>query len=833
MWQMFLNFAISTLLSELLRPKAHFDRPKPAGLDEITYPTASEDRAMPVAWGTVKQEGLNLLWHGDLKTVEKVKRVRTGLFTKEDMHEGYHYYIGMQMGLCVDGVDELREVWAGEAKIYTGTAPANSIVTVSGSWKEGEQDSGMEGQIAFHSGDTVPDPYMATQVSVNPSFKHMTYCTFLGPSSTGGWNNGYVGLNPNLRPLKFVIRRLPKVVRYGVSQADYSAYAAVGTYDANPAFCMLEAACNSDWGGGVPPEMVDIETIVECAQKLHLEGNGLSLLWDSPRPVWDIIAEMLKQVNGVMYTDLTTGLLTMKLLRAENGIVFEFNEDNVTRLENFTRASADEATNAVRLPFKDILAGFIERAAVSHDLGGIEAAGQIIPATVQYPGVSSLELAVKLVVRDLRMAAATLAKVSVSAVLPVGVYLHPGDLVTLTWGPLSLQNLGMRVLQVRYADSGRGGVTLDLVQDIFLPGVSIYSGSVPALNASTGARARPGYINMLGGVLAPYGLTKSEANRALVWAFAPDANTTSYDLAYYNDSDNPNLLEWDQRSGVGFAALGSLLTTVPQAPTVANITLSVNSTNAAVLKRYGSQPVLFSIDNEMFQAGAIVLNAAGTQVTLSSITRALWDTVPATHSAAQYNPVVLWCDYVIDPSPLKTIVQTQNGTTIAAHDGQRNVHFKARGRNSNGMGPLGASGDVGTNFSQDGLGTLRAALPYPPGNVKLAGAIGTGTKETGTAIAGTSALLTWTPRSRMNGGLSPWSTGDQAAEVGVTHESRVDAYVNNSWVNVATGLHGAGVNSLSVNLANTPKGAPLRASIFAVKSGVYSNPQNWFFTLMA
>lgn len=332
MWEYFLNFAISTLLSELLRPKAHFDRPKPAGLSEFTFPTSSEDRAIPVPWGTVKQEAMNMLWDGDLQPVERTQSVRTGLFRKEKQHLGYEYYMGMQMGLCVDGVDEIREVWAGETKIYSGPTSANSVVQVSGSWKEGEQDSGVAGQMAFHSGDTVSDAYMGTQVSINPNYKHMTYAVWRGPSSAAG--NGYVGINPSLRAFSFVLRRLPKVVRYGVSQSDYNAYAAVGIYDASLPFCALEALCNEAWGAGIPHQLIDVPTFVAAAARLKTEGNGLSMLWDTPRPVGEIIGEMNKQANAALFANLNTGLIEYRLLRDTDGVAFEFNEDNIVRLES-------------------------------------------------------------------------------------------------------------------------------------------------------------------------------------------------------------------------------------------------------------------------------------------------------------------------------------------------------------------------------------------------------------------------------------------------------------------------------------------------------------------
>lgn len=845
-WNLFLNLLISTLLQEALRPKTHFDRPKPAGLDEFNFPTASENRAIPVVFGTKKLAAPNCLWYGDLVSKQVTRRVRTGLLSKEDMPIGFEYYVGMQLGLCVDGVDELLQVWAGEDKVWSGHALPNSEFSVNATWKEGDQDSGLKGVFAFHSGDKVPDAYMGTQVARNPAFKHMTYLVFKGPSAGSGL--GYVGVSPNLRALAFVVRRMPKVLRYGVSQSDFDSLSAVGAYDANPAFVALELMGHPGWAAGLPAQRIDVPGIVTAARRLKEEGNGVSLAWDNPRGTNDILLEVAKQCNAVVYTDLRTGLVKFDLLREDDVSVFDFTEDNIVRLESFEISAGTSATNAIRLPFVDIEGDFAERAAVCQDLGGIESAGRIIPATVQYGGVSNGPLALKLASRDMRISASELAKSTFTAVLPKGVYLHPGDLTTMTWPKQGIDRLPVRVLRIDYSEGGRGQVTLDVMQDVFLPAMSMYAASLPSMGGAGTGAAKPSRVDDLELITAPYALSGDDGDHALAYAFAPDATTTGYDLAWYNEDSNA--VEYQQRRNIGFAAKGNLVGDIPQAPTMVNVVLEVNAANAATLKRFGSRPVYFYIGNEMCQASGVALSPDGTVATLGGVTRALWDTVPAAHGHG--SRVVVLCDYAADPARLKTTVYYESSASkvLKAFDGQTVLNAKAQGRNGSGAASLGSSvaysryNGWASESSPPGDG-VRSLLPYPPANVRLAGVVGTGTKESGTIVtaptaAGSQVTLTWTPRNRSAGGLSAWRDGDMRPEAGVGTLVLVESWNGSSWVQLLSTAYGETVTSANLNAAAIPRGAPVRVTISSytiVPGGTFSQPaslqsQTWYWTFM-
>lgn len=67
MWFFAALFVGSLVVGLLLAPKPQ--NQKPAGLGDITAPTAEEGLEIPVLFGTRDFNGPNVVWYGDLKTV--------------------------------------------------------------------------------------------------------------------------------------------------------------------------------------------------------------------------------------------------------------------------------------------------------------------------------------------------------------------------------------------------------------------------------------------------------------------------------------------------------------------------------------------------------------------------------------------------------------------------------------------------------------------------------------------------------------------------------------------------------------------------------------------
>jgi hypothetical protein len=68
MWAFIVGFVIALAASYVLAPKPQTTT-KPAGLADLTVPTAETGREIPVLFGCRLIKSSNVVWYGDLKTV--------------------------------------------------------------------------------------------------------------------------------------------------------------------------------------------------------------------------------------------------------------------------------------------------------------------------------------------------------------------------------------------------------------------------------------------------------------------------------------------------------------------------------------------------------------------------------------------------------------------------------------------------------------------------------------------------------------------------------------------------------------------------------------------
>ena len=69
-WTFIARLVLGLVLSAIsyaLSPRPKTEKPRAAGLDDFSLPTAEEGRPIPVIFGTVLITGANVVWAGDLK----------------------------------------------------------------------------------------------------------------------------------------------------------------------------------------------------------------------------------------------------------------------------------------------------------------------------------------------------------------------------------------------------------------------------------------------------------------------------------------------------------------------------------------------------------------------------------------------------------------------------------------------------------------------------------------------------------------------------------------------------------------------------------------------
>lgn len=781
-WNALLNFGLSVLVGELLRSRQKYDKPKAPGLDEFTFPTATENRAVSVPFGTPEIKSPNCTWWGDYVAEDVTRREKTGIFTHTTYHSHYKFHVGMELALCVSGGVRLKKVKADKKVVFTGDVSHGQTFQASGYWKEGDIDSGVSATCEFYSpkgrAQAVRSAYMGGKVSTNPGYQHLTRVVWRGHSAG---KSGFVGISQSMKPLSFVVYRMPDVVPLGVPQAEFDAYADINGA-ANLAYCILETLVNEEWGAGYPVGLINLDDIRQAAAIWHPEGNGVSLVWDSARPVESILEEFLKQGNAILVEDPRTGLLRLRLARKNQDVDIVIDDSNLARIESFTRAAGEEATNEIRLPFKDREGDYLDRAAIAQDLGGIRQMGQIVSATVQYPGVDNRILASKLVDRDLQAAVTPLAKASIKANFPLGVTILPGDLADVTLADIGIAHMPMRVLKVAYAGDRSPEVSLDLVQDVFTTGLALYAASIPPLTSTTPTLEVPGAAawKMLLPT-TPYGLTMDdEADHALFIAGAPTTGYKGiggYKLAWWEVTDDNLFVPRTEKNAVWHPgneliqfASRCTLTAALSRNSMSAFTVAVPPQDVELVRRSSGQSALIYLERggkQEFMRAIVTMGSNGTTASIAPQGRGLWDTLPWSQPAGAF--VHILYGYAVDVGVLP--IDATNHFAIS-------MYARTQSYGPGGIEPLDSPANKSANDAKLQQGwwlsdtsgypvqAQRSARPYSAADVRLGGTPVDPEQDGATVNAG-NLVLTWKPRNRASNGDSPYTAGDAGWESGV------------------------------------------------------------------
>jgi hypothetical protein len=477
MWLNVFFFVASMVIGELLRPKPKGPQnAQAAGFDHVQFPTAQEGRVVPVVWGTQLIKGANLLWYGDYQPfpIIKTQKIKKLFGSKKKKYiAGYRYHIGLQLALCHGTIDALQEIrfedkvaWKGEQQF--GDIEINEPFLFGGDDKGG----GVAAIVKIYPGDnTQPiDPYLESQMPLMPAHRGLAYLVWQGPSQS---LSGYTGTAPNIRPMHFVVKRVPQLLS--------SYYSGGLNGDANPAEMIFEILTNQDWGLGLSESMIDVTRFNGAAGILKREQFGLSMTWDQVSSIESVIDEILRHIDAELFVSLTTGQYTLQLIRDDQNSddTIQLNTSNVIRLESFQRASWDETTNEVRVNFNDRNKGFLPGTAAMQDLANYHQQQKIVSQQVQYSGCSNQQLAAKLALRDLRALSLPLAKVNLSS-NRVAHSVLPGHIVLWDWPDLGIQGMRLRVAKVGYGDLLNGEITLSAVQDVFSLPDTVYSRPQPS-----------------------------------------------------------------------------------------------------------------------------------------------------------------------------------------------------------------------------------------------------------------------------------------------------------------------------------------------------------------
>ena len=469
-------FAVFFVLSQLLKPKPQLENARPANLGDFQFPTATEDRVVPIVWGTVRLKGPNVIWYGNFRQRAIKKKVKTGLFSSSSQTVGFRYFIGIQFALCRGPVHELLRVWIGEDVVFTGSqATSGGAITIDRPKLFGGNDlgqGGVKGTLRFFSGgQTVSDQPLSEYVSrfqkepatpgdetpgdltTTPRYVGTCHCV---------WEQGYIGNGTNIKPWAFEVRRIPNGLSLPLSSAELNS-----GNDANPMNIAYELFTNTEWGFGLPEEDLNLTNLKAVAATLAGEGNGMSMVFDQQRDSADLLKEIERQIDGVFYTNRSTGKWEVNLARAGDTPVGTADESTTIEVSDFTRGAFQDTQNVVQVNFALREKDYFSTFTTAQDMANIRLqGGQLKTVRENYPGVKDGDLANSIAWRTLRTVAFPLAKATL-VVDRTFWDVNPGDTILFSNTALGVTDLKMRITQVDLGELASGRIKLVVVEDVF------------------------------------------------------------------------------------------------------------------------------------------------------------------------------------------------------------------------------------------------------------------------------------------------------------------------------------------------------------------------------
>lgn len=545
----------------------------------------------------------------------------------------------------------------------------------------------------------------------------------------------YLGNDAFLKPVAFVVGVRPNELgtagKHNING------------DANAACAIYQILTNTRWGRGISPSSIDTASFTAAADTLYTEGLGVSLVFDKATPASDMIAELLRHVDGVIYPDPTTGLLKIKLARADYvlGTLTSLNVDNADAIR-VMRPSWGDTKNTVRVKYTDRASNYSERVASAQDLANVQArGGEVAAEDFDFRGLTSAANAQKAAARVLKAVSYPLAVVELKANREAYA-LRPGDVFRLTSAPLGITDMACRVTRIRTGDLMDGTIVIDAVEDVFSVAWTAYT--APPASGWVDPVSAPAKAAASALLEAPYPLVGGADRYAMtLCARGPTGLATSYET--WSDPTGGSLFALTDESRQ-FTPAGTLSAALDRTATscvvIAGPDMATLSDGSEA--EYAAGGNLALVDSELVAWHNISDNGDGTY-TLSGLVRGCVDTVPAVHSAG----AAAW--FVSEGSGLTEPGPYAGDLTVAAR-----------------FLPKSAGGTVDINLASTVSLTTnsRAQRPYVPRNVQ----------QNGVAYAASitgQLTVSWANRNR----LGAWQYSDgglsAAIESGCTYTLRL------------------------------------------------------------
>lgn len=735
------------VVGELLRPKQKPPNAKASGLDDFDMPTAEEGRSVPVFCGKVKISGPNVVAYGDLESRPLTRKVKTGLFSSKRQTYAHRYYLGMHMvlGHGSDGV-QVHEVLFGDAKpMYSTTNEGNGCFRLNfmdeNFYGGDEKEGGVEGVMRFYTGSDfqTPNSYLAN-ITTGDVQAYAGLCHAV-------LEKMYIGTSQYIKPVGFIVSRYPNGL--GVLSAKHM----IGE-DANPVCFIFEVLTNPLWGVGLQPSDIDQVMFRAVAETVHSEGYGVSLVYNGGSAAKDVISDILRHIDGIIFSDPETGLISIRVARKDYdvGSIPVYGPDDFLGGINFSRPSWSGTKNTVKSTYVDRDALYTTAIVSQQDLANVmQRGGEVAVEELDFSGFSTYAPAALATARALKTLSYPLARIS-GALDRRAWKTKPGDVFILNWPDLGVESAVFRVNSVRYGGLDQNDIGIEAVEDIFAISDIAYVQPPPSGWVDPLAPPEPMLLEYATDM--PYPLEPVEGST--VAAFGYRSSGTEEGYAVVSDRKTPFETFEERSRESAFTSFAVVASALP---------LTVNAVEPSGVSIINLRGVIETEDQDV----ALVVSEAGEEWiayrgrllgALQEVWRGVFDTPPLDHPAGAL---------IIFPSAGYAVENAGS-----AYTEETEVHVKLLPYNARGMLDPDDAEELTVETRQ------RGSRPFPPGKVRVNGVH----PLAASSVAG-SVPLSWASRNRHHPALTTQDDDSVAPEPGTTYNVR--AYDNSTDTLLAEG----------------------------------------------
>lgn len=773
----FLIWLATTVLTVLLTDSPDFD---PASQEDISLPTVSQSRKVPLVIGQGLISGPNVLDSGTLRTKEI--KVKSGLFGKKVSTGVFKYYLDLFTGLSW-GPGELLAVYMGDFDLgITPTASTNEqFINKPELWGDDKSGGGggFVGYVRFNAGvqagivDTVVEARMG---NIHPGYPNIATVLLY---NTG--RGAYMGNQPTFKPLRFKYAYYPNPL----SAANHKING-----HANVAYFLHDLNKNTQWGRDIGGEL-DLTAISTMAATLASEGLGWSrTFYDGDSRAME--REALDYVDGIRYRDPITGLITYKLIR-DDFVVGNLNtlgDNEIVDMYIDGRSLSVTATE-VSITYVDIEEEFKRKTITRTNTAARQQLGRRVPIAIDYLGCPDGATADKLGTREAMKITVPKRKGKLWATREVWDWAS-GDAFVINYTPENLSGVVARIVNINRGNilDVNGRVEIDWVEIPFNYGPGVFGdvGSTP----TTSLTSAPANVTEYLAFELPAFVTSTPHKLGLL---AADPVGNSYGFDWQIDSASSGV--WYVDSAGQFADTFEVSTAYNQQATTIIINgqiedaaahtwsdVSINGYNLILLNTANGQEWIAFTGSSY---------NAGTDETTLTVRRGLLDTYPKSLIAT--DDAWLFDDANISDN------------TFGATD---NSDFRLIDKTAQG------SLAEGSATVRDYVFNNRHGRPFLPGRISLNSLLFPAT-VTGPVTA------SWFHRDKL--ALRDWYDATSYTESGVTYKVEWYNHDTSALLQTTTGITGT-----SDSWTDTGQSYNLRIEITAQKGGVDSYQKFVFVT---